>query len=96
MVELEVACCSCNSGYGFEAAERLKAARCSDATVMKRLEKYLREEKQPKNNRETVTDYCAQFCWSPGSITQQQKVRFMQLPLFGHNEWALKAVLLLE
>lgn len=96
MLVLEVACCRCDSGYGFEASGRLKAIRCSDATVMKGLEKYLREEKQPKNNRKTITDYCPRFCWSPGAITQQQTVRLRQHLLFGHNKWALKAVLQLE
>lgn len=70
--------------------------RCSDATVMKGLEKYLREERQPENSRETITDYCPWFWWSPGAITQQQRGRLRQHLLFGHNEWALKAMLLLE
>lgn len=39
MLVLEVACCRCDSGYGFEASERLKAIRCSDATVTKRARK---------------------------------------------------------
>lgn len=96
MLVLEVACCRCDSGYGFEASERLKAIRCSDATVTKGLEKYLREEKQPKNNRKTITDYCLSFCGSPGAITQQQRVRLRQHLLFGHDKWPLKAVLQLE
>jgi len=47
---LDVDCCSCESGYGFETAERLRARRCSDAAVVNSLGKYLREEKQHENN----------------------------------------------